>query len=171
MKIVFITLLLCFLMPGTALGAPDEQAILMAFQNIVAKHIDGYLSDPRLSVRYVSAEPIINSAAYWMKSKISVSDSSYDVQKTTSLVSPYLGILNYNVVLNNTKKQPTKELAEKDTDFESPGIPGKARIAFAFQSDKWVVKKYEYYSDSFGWLEVTAEKMAFWYESLKIKNI
>ena len=168
MKILII-ILVCFLLPGTVLSAPDEQVILMTFQDVVTKHIDGYSNDPRISVRYISAEPVINLAAYWMKSKISVSDSSYDVQKSSSIVSPYIGILNYKVVLYNTKKQPTKELAENDNFFESPGIPGTARITFAFQSNKWVVKKYEYSSERFGWLEVTAEKMEFWYEALMIK--
>jgi hypothetical protein len=64
---------------------------------------------------------------------------SIDVRKTDSLVSPYIGTVEFKLYFYLADVHDTKEKAEKDTGFGSVATL-RHRYTFAFQQDKWVLK-------------------------------
>jgi hypothetical protein len=71
-----------------------------------------------------------------------VIDVSYDVQKTDSLVSPYLGIATYEVRYTLTTGN------KKDTGNYT------CRATYAYQDKAWVSKSYEYWDFYKKWQKV-----------------
>ncbi len=70
-----------------------------------------------------------------------------DVQKTTSLVSPYVGTLEFQLVQHFTAFHKTRKEAESDSDF----VGSRAvthRHTYAYQDGMWVpkIRKYVGYS-------------------------
>ena len=72
-----------------------------------------------------------------------------DVQKTNSLVSPYLGVVEFNVIRHDTKCHKTQAEAEKDDSFSSNAGGYETtthRDTFVFQDKMWVLKSRELYN-------------------------
>jgi len=80
-----------------------------------------------------------------------VSDVSYDVQKTDSLVSPYAGYIEYTVIARFGSGDPHE---------------GDERIELVYQENRWVVKRHLYrpvlLHGSVGpWVDLTVESARF----------
>lgn len=87
----------------------------------------------------------------WAKRKMKMLDIEYDVRKTDSLVSPFLGIVTFNAIVEQSEFFPTKIEAEAATSFQPIGGPisgysEPCRITYAFQDKQWVIKTRESYS-------------------------
>jgi len=81
----------------------------------------------------------------WAKRKMSLDDIIYDVQKTNSLVTPYLGIVNFKVYLRQTPFFPTGEEAKASGSFGEADDGRACRATYGFQEGKWTLKKCEYH--------------------------
>ena len=61
-------------------------------------------SEIELKPRFQVYETRYETPTKWVKSKVEVvGDYSIDVQKTNSLISPYTGILIYQIVVSSTE--------------------------------------------------------------------
>lgn len=92
-------------------------------------------------VSYIQKDNYPNSPpAYWLKISSDV-DSNYkiDVQKTTSLISPYIGTLE--ITRNNVfyRHAATRELAEITTDIDKVTTDVTYKFTVAFQDGNWNV--------------------------------
>lgn len=97
---------------------------------------------------------------YWIKSKNTiVGGYSIDVQKTNSLVSPYIGTVDFASQIWVSGKFETKEEAEGATEFKESGKPDQVRITMAYQNGVWVVKKYQFKSATYPRWEEAKGKM------------
>lgn len=83
----------------------------------------------------------------WAKRKIIISDVKYDVVKTDSLVSPFVGKLDLSVTLQQSSFFLSREQAEVATSFsfDPPGSlnTSECRVQYALQEGKWVIKNRE----------------------------
>ena len=152
MRIIILLLVLFLFMP-TVYCSPSESSVLSSFQTIVTKYLESIESDSRILVYYVEPNSLIKSTGGWIKSKCSIAESSFDVQKTNSLVSPFIGIINYKLYIHTTKYNLTQEKAKEDDNFNNPGRPYAVRVHFAYQSEKWVPTKYACAYDE-EWFEI-----------------
>ena len=78
--------------------------------------------------------------------------TSFDVTETDSLVSPYLGTINYEVSYALTI----------DSKGETSSASAKCRESYAYQDDQWVLKSQEFVAipeiDDSNWESYPAEK-------------
>lgn len=155
-KVLAFSILILLFSCNLIFAAQDEQIVISSFQDIVKKHIESYSDDPRIMTYFISANKY-SPKSYWIKSKCTVlSDYSFDIQKTNSIITPYTGYVIYKMQTWVTDEQPTKEAAETATSLHTIGGLSNCRITFAFQGDAWIVKKYEYQSNYDGtWYDVT----------------
>ncbi len=54
-----------------------------------------------------------------------ISDISYDVEKTNSMVTPYIGYIEFTEIIASNKKD---------------AVSSKYKLILSFQHDKWVLK-------------------------------
>lgn len=83
----------------------------------------------------------------WAKRRMHVDNLEYDVRKTDSLVSPFIGIVTFEVFVEQTSFYKSKDEAESAEDFQIETYASKiqemSRVTYAFQEAGWVIKKYE----------------------------
>lgn len=75
---------------------------------------------------------------------VKVVDTTYDVQKTDSLVTPYLGVVNYTINYN----------VEIPSDNSLAQDQAQCKTTYTYQDGQWGVEKQEYYLEGFdliGW--------------------
>ena len=120
-----------------------------------------------LKPRFQVYETLYGKPTKWVKSKVEVvGDYSIDVQKTNSLISPYTGILIYQIGVSSTERVETRAAAEALFVFPSePKYPMSYKITFAYQNDKWVPKIYEHCISS----KCNVETDALWLERIIVK--
>lgn len=74
----------------------------------------------------------------WYRRKIKITDVSYDVRKTDSLVSPFMGEILYTLVTSGRNGPSEKSATEGPDNFEA--VPIKCKAIYAYQSSRWVRK-------------------------------
>lgn len=74
----------------------------------------------------------------FVRRKIQITDTGYDVRKTDSLVSPFIGEIAYTVVTRGRKGSLEKDVKEGPENFKVDGI--KCKATYAYQSSRWVRK-------------------------------
>lgn len=81
----------------------------------------------------------------WMKMYfVRSGDYSIDVRKTDSLVSPYVGVLEFPIEKYSTTAHKTEEDAKADNNFFPPVPAPRQRKNFALQDNKWIQKSEQY---------------------------
>lgn len=118
-----------------------------------------FANDPvkLLKERIEENKIIINRAApyayydkehsYWAVHRLQIADIEYDVQKTNSLVSPYLGIISLTAILDNsTSNYDSREACSQASSFKKVRSC-TCRISYAFQENQWLKRGYEYGND------------------------
>jgi hypothetical protein len=90
-------------------------------------------------VQTAAAKSPVN-AVWWKFYVAKVSDYSFDVKVTDSLVTPYSGVLSYTVVTWRTEDHPTNEEAEKDNNFTSSWSDSVTHT-FGYQDGQWKLLK------------------------------
>lgn len=137
MKKIFSLLVLFFIIISTNItfASSEDQSAISSFKDVVQKHMDSYIDDPRILVFNLNPD--------WLKTKAVVSNASFDVQRTNSIVSPYVGIMVYNMSVGSIKKS-TKEAVENDNNFQYDLPDYLCRITFSYQNEKWVPTRYQF---------------------------
>jgi hypothetical protein len=77
------------------------------------------------------------------------SSVSIDVERTTSLVSPYIGTLEFQMVEHYTAFHETREDAEADSAFVNSQVKTH-KHSYAYQDGKWVPKTRKYVVNGLG---------------------
>lgn len=122
-----------------ALGqdASSDKQVVESFKEYVQRHLASYESNRR--------ERITKLGGGWVKMyfKPDLGSAAIDVQKTTSLVSPYIGTLEFQLVHYYTAFHTTRKEAEADFAFvNSKAITHKH--SYAYQDGKWLPKTRKY---------------------------
>jgi hypothetical protein len=117
--------------------SPAEEAVIIAFREYISRHLSSYEQDNRLNVYKLGCG--------WAKIYYKVEgEYSIDVQRTSSLISPYIGVCEFKLRRHYTACHPTKEGAQQDSRFVNTDA-NLHKHMYAYQDNKWVPKKREYY--------------------------
>ena len=115
----------------------DEEKALDTFKLQVAADIKAHQNTE--NVWYSGAF----SDASWYRGKVQLSDDfTYNVSKTDSLVSPYMGIAEVAATGHKSNAHYTKEEA-LTSDLFPAEYSVRHRLTYAFQDHEWVVKAEE----------------------------
>jgi hypothetical protein len=99
--------------------------------------------------KYMMTTMVSGEGDKWLKISLEASDFSIDVRKTDSLVSPYIGTLDFTVTIRFTANHETRAEAEADSSFvgdSGKGIIEPHKHIYAFQDGKWVSKSRQQYN-------------------------
>jgi hypothetical protein len=117
-----------------------ESEIIKSFNKTVSDFIHMHI-DQRPTV--------VKAGCGWLKQYYEPStDYRIDVRKTDSIVSPYLGVVEFIVIRHYTECHKTQGEAEKDdafTDHLGNIEPATHRDRFALQEKVWVLESREVY--------------------------
>lgn len=107
----------------------EDQKALDSFKSLVRRHIDSYELNPR--------EHVTNFDSGWAKECFTIDPSSanFDVEKTSSLVSPYVGTLTFKLIRKLSAFHSTE--AEADADTCTRESANLHKDAFAYQDHQW----------------------------------
>lgn len=108
----------------------EDQNALNSFKKLVSDHVDSYKPNGRVHVTKLGGG--------WAKERFTLDPSSakFDVEKTSSLVSPFVGTLTFTLVRNLTTFHETEAEAADDNTF----IKNTAAVhkhVFAYQDHQW----------------------------------
>lgn len=111
--------------------ADDGPKALAAFKTLVRRHADSYTTvDGR--------EHIAELGGGWAKERffMNVSTVKYDVEKTSSLVSPFIGTLTFTLTRKLTAFHKTQAEAAADSVFIREDIKVHKHV-FGYQDNEW----------------------------------
>lgn len=111
----------------------EEQDAVKSFKKVAADFIASYEVNKREWVRSLPGDP------GWKKVKHEVGEYSIDVRRTDSLISPYVGVLQFSLKFYITASHPTREEAERDVAFKILGSSTHEHT-YVFQDEQWVIK-------------------------------
>lgn len=116
---------------GAAAQAPDNAA-LASFERIARACQASYAAQPPEDVAFVK------SSGKWAKRARSRAEISYDVQRTSSLVTPFQGVLLVKQQLNSDRAD--SEAAARALQVAAAGgLVLLERLEFAYQGNRWVL--------------------------------
>ena len=107
--------------------------VVESFTRYVQQHFASYEHNRR--------ERTTKLGGGWVKEYFQPDQSSagIDVQRTTSLVSPYVGTLEFKLVTHYTAFHKTRNEAEADSTFGNSKVVTH-KHTYAYQDGKWVPK-------------------------------
>ncbi len=74
----------------------------------------------------------------WAKRRFSVTEITYDVKKTDSLVSPIIGLVTFQLRTIQTYLYPTKEQADASSAFETKTIASyRISLTYSYKDNTW----------------------------------
>jgi hypothetical protein len=118
--------------------AQSDAEVVASFKKHLADYAVSFKTDRRESVRETSGG--------WRKNYYEVGDNySIDLQRTASLVSPYVGTVEFHFVMHSTAFHKTREEAEADNKFIS-SESFRHRHSYAYQDSAWVLNLREEYN-------------------------
>ena len=124
--------ILSILLISSCTSTPTEEDIKDGFKKFATEYIDSYKTDKRQRVTELGGG--------WAKEEYTMVESSYDIQSTNSLVSPYVGICKFTLQRNYTDFFETKDAASNSNKF----IASDTRIhihKYLYQDGKWNVSE------------------------------
>ena len=117
-------------------NAQSDTDAVNAFKKYIAVYEDSYRTDHR--------EQVVHSFGGWSRRYFELTTHmTIDVQKSNSLISPYLGVAIFNLTLYQTAYYPTKDAAEGDHNFIQK-ILFTHRHTYAYQEGVWVPTERKY---------------------------
>jgi hypothetical protein len=124
----------------------DQKTVVASFKEFITKHIASYKTNRR--------ERVLKFGGGWAKRFIEAeADYNIDIQTTTSLVSPYVGVCEFSLKEHLSMFHPNKNDALQD-DKPATSTSTKHKHTYAYQDGKWVIKTRLHYSDvSDKWLD------------------
>jgi len=134
-----------------ALGqdASNDKQVVESFKTYVQQHFASYEHNRRERTALLGQG--------WVKEyyQPDQSSASIDVERTSSLVSPFVGTSEFKMVEHYTEPHGTRKEAEADSTFVRTKVVMHTHI-FAYQDGKWVPKsrKHEGYGGTYDCDEV-----------------
>jgi hypothetical protein len=109
----------------------EEKKTVDSFKGYVQHHLDSYKTNRRERVTFLSGG--------WVQQyyEADVSSAEIDVQRTSSLISPYTGKLEFRMIRRYTAFHKSREEAVVDTVFSRVEVTTH-RHNYAYQDGKWV---------------------------------
>ncbi len=109
----------------------DDKQVVDSFKGYMQHHFDSYKTNRRERVTLLGGG--------WVKEyyEPDASSATFDVQRTSSLVSPYLGKLNFRLRAHYTAFHKTREEAAGDSNFTQVSSTLHMHT-YAYQDGKWV---------------------------------
>jgi hypothetical protein len=128
------------LIPTWFYAQTNEDAAVTSFKALVNRHIDSYKPNGRIRVRKVPDG--------WTRERfvLDAASTTFDVEKTNSLVSPFVGTLSFTLMWAVTAIHKTEGEAAADENFTVPAIPATSvhKHVFAYQDHEWQPKTRAY---------------------------
>ena len=123
-------MVLAVLLPFSYAQSTEEEKVLAAFKGMVREHVESYKSNGR--------EYVANLGGGWAKEVFSIDPTSvkFDVDKTSSLVSPFIGTVSFTLIRRYTAFHGTADEAGKDTVLIKKDSAAHTH-SFAYQDHKW----------------------------------
>jgi len=109
---------------------PERDAVVKSFKQYIKDYVDSYKTHKR--VRFLAKENGGVKADFEPDQNYSI-----DVKTTDSLISPYIGVCEFTMMIRTTAVHTTIEEAEKDNNFIHVETL-KHRHTYAFQEGHWV---------------------------------
>src|ERR1700684_3279901 len=129
----------------------DEKKVVNSFKGYVQHHLDSYKTNRRERIAEAQGGGWIKE--YW---EMDANSAEMDIQRTTSLLSPYTARLNFRLILYVTMVHQSREDASADTSFSQSPRVFLHRHNYSYQDDKWVPKIRQVRLDgSNEWLDCT----------------
>jgi hypothetical protein len=129
--------------------ASNDKQVVESFRTYMQQHFASYEHNRRERTTLLSQG--------WMKMYYQPDQSSagIDVQRTASLVSPYIGTLEFKLVNHFTAFHKSRKEAESDSTFVNSKAVSHTHT-YAYQDGKWVPKtrKHVEYGDTYNCDEV-----------------
>lgn len=115
----------------------EDQNALDSFKALVRRHVDDYSPDGRVHVTKL--------AGGWAKELFTLDPASakFDVERTASLVSPFVGTLTFSLTRKLSAFHATEAEAASDTAFVEQVVSLHKHV-FAFQDHKWQATSRQY---------------------------
>ena len=119
--------------------AQSDSDVVTSFKRYVADYVESYKTDRREQI-VQSGDALGQPVPEWHKESFDAPQNvNLDVQKTNSLVSPYIGVLEFSQTEHSTAIHTSKDDAEKDGNFIKILVL-QHRHTYAFQDGVWVPK-------------------------------
>ena len=130
----------------------DEQEIVADFTNFTNNICNEIKENYKeIKVAYVPYDRDIDYGDFWVKRQRTNLSSSIDIQKTSSLISPYMGILIlsndytlYHSTDNLKGNYHTALEAEKANIATITKGDGLYRFTYMYQNGEWILKRVQY---------------------------
>lgn len=134
-KLVTAVAVVLFLV--TPAVAQSDAEVVASFKTHLADYVSSFKTDRRDSVRETSGG--------WRHNYYEVNDNySIDLHRTSSLISPYEGTVEFQFVMHSTAFHQTRVEAEADSNFISSQTL-RHRHTYAYQDGAWVLNLREEY--------------------------
>lgn len=129
------------LIPTWFYAQTNDDAALGAFKALVNRHRDSYTPNGRIRVR--------SGPDGWIRERVVLDAASvtFDVEKTSSLVSPYVGTLSFRLTQAVTPQHKTKAEAAADNNFKVLDVFLATTVhkhVFAYPDQEWRPKTRTY---------------------------
>jgi hypothetical protein len=146
MRIVSVAIVIALAaMPARCQSQQTEDAkILDAFKSLVRRHVESY--------RSIGREHITKLSGGWAKELFTLDPSSvkFDVERTSSLVNPFVGTLTFTLIRSLSTFHATEAEAAADTALKKWDTTQHTHL-FGYQDSKWTptVRQYKIVGDRF----------------------
>jgi hypothetical protein len=113
----------------------QDQKAMASFKGLVRHHVDSYKANSRETVAICAFE---NGQGMWAKERFSIDPTSvsFDVEKTSSLVSPFVGTVTFTIIEKESNLRLTKAEAAVDTVFTHEDRSFH-KHEFVYQEGQW----------------------------------
>jgi hypothetical protein len=128
------------LIPTWFYAQTNEDAALTSFKALVNRHIDSYKPNGRISVR--------KGTDGWIRERFVLDTASvtFDVERTNSLVSPYVGTLSFTLAQAVTPQHKMEAEAAADNFMVLDAVDTTThKHAFSYQDQQWRPKTRTYH--------------------------
>ena len=108
----------------------EEEQLTEKFKELVTEHLESYKTDNRQSLGLLGGG--------WVKKEYNVIASSYDIQKTNSVVSPYVGICKFTLQRSYSDFFDTKEAALQADNLTQQDSREHIH-KYSYQDNRWII--------------------------------
>jgi len=116
----------------------DEKRVIDSFDVYVHHHLDSYETNRR--------ERVLLFPAGWVHQyyELDARGSKTDIQRTNSLLTPYVGTLEFRLIRHYTVFYKSREEAAADVHFVRVDV-NVHRHTYAYQSEHWLPKERKFH--------------------------
>jgi hypothetical protein len=152
-------LYVCFAVLMLAIGCAnkppklsEEEQAVASFQQIAKDYVNIYNQSKHEQVRHrdeLRSMAVVVPGGWWKVYSEIADDPKIDVRRTDSLVSPYVGTLDFYVSVHATESMyGSQDSASQATDFSSKHSLIHHLRTYAYQNGAWVLQSRKYLDDA-----------------------